>query len=76
MSKVQNHNNFHHTTISRTYNSIAKQREAKQIPSQAKPIQSTKYSTQGSFSSKLPKGNHLAWITTTKPTALTILILS
>ena len=35
MSIVQNHNNFHHTTISRTYNSIAKQREAKQIPSQS-----------------------------------------
>ena len=67
MSRVHNHDNFHHTFISRTYNRVAKQQSLNKFQA----IKINPYNTQDGFPPKLPQGNHLAWINTTKPNVLT-----
>ena len=67
MSRVHNHDNFHHTFISRTYNRVAKQQSLNKFQA----ITINPYNTQDGFTPKLPQGNHLAWINTTKPNVLT-----
>ena len=71
MSRVHNHDNFHHTFISRTYNRVAKQQSLNKFQA----ITINPYNTQDGFSPKLPQGNHLAWINTTKPNVLNYFVL-